>query len=119
MISKEEARDSFNTVGCTWQPGYPDPYYPNPNYPWYPSTIPSTETTTKIVFSERKEAVKIPELYPEDLDTLKEVMNYLDTMASLSGIYEIEIRVRLDDDRDIWAVLGYGESGDPCVLRFE
>lgn len=62
--------------------------------------------------------MKIPELYPENLDTLKAVMNLLPALGQIDGIFEVEIRVRIDDV-DVWAVIGYGESGDPCVVRFE
>ena len=62
--------------------------------------------------------VKIPELYPENLDTLKHIMARLDLFARLDGVVEVEVHVRVDDV-DIWAVIGYsGETGDPCLLRF-
>lgn len=60
----------------------------------------------------------IPELYPENLDTLKHIMARVPLLANIDGVYEIEIRVRVDDV-DTWAIIGYGESGDPCLLRFE
>lgn len=62
--------------------------------------------------------MKIPELYPENLDTLKTIMNRIETLAKIDGVFEVEIRVRVDD-LDTWAVIGYGESGDPCLLRFD
>lgn len=61
---------------------------------------------------------KIPELYPENLETLRKLVDMVPAIASVDGVYEIELRVRVDDV-DTWAVIGYGESGDPCVLRFE
>lgn len=62
--------------------------------------------------------MNIPELYPENLDTLKHIMNRLDLFAKIDGVFGVEVRVRVDD-LDTWAVIGYGESGDPCLLRFE
>lgn len=58
------------------------------------------------------------ELYNTDLQTLLKVMEYLDEVTSNTGVFSIEIRVRTDDV-DEWAVIGWGEAGDPCVLRFE
>lgn len=58
------------------------------------------------------------ELYPENLRTLQNILGYVEDVGNQDGVFEVEIRVRLDDV-DEWAVLGYGESGDPCVLRFE
>ncbi len=107
MISKNESMG-------TWQPGYPDPYYPQtplPNIPWYP------HTGTGIQFPKEK-LVTTPELYSEDLDILKTLMARLPTMAGIAGVTEIEIRVRIHEE-EIWAVIGYGEAGDPCLLRFE
>lgn len=60
----------------------------------------------------------MPELYPENLDTLKTIIARIPTLSKIEGIYDIEIRVRMDDF-DGWAVIGYGESGDPCLLRFD
>lgn len=135
MISKDEAMSMDNNSfegncicwgssvkgctarNCTWVPSYPTypdpyPYVPSvPNTPWYPSTT----TTTKLVFGDK---VKIPELYPENLDTLKAVMENLERLSSIEGVFGIEIRVKVDDV-DAWAVIGWGESGDPCLLRFE
>ena len=62
--------------------------------------------------------MKIPELYPENLDTLKTIMARIPTLARIDGVFELEVRVRVDD-LDIWAIVGYGEAGDPCLLRFE
>lgn len=67
---------------------------------------------------EKNVSIKTPELYFENLTTLKVVMDKLDELVSIDGLFDIEIRVRVDDV-DAWAVIGYGESGDPCVLRFE
>ena len=61
---------------------------------------------------------KIPELYPENLETLRILSNRIAALAEVPGVFEVEIRVRLDD-LSVWAVIGYGEAGDPCVLRFE
>lgn len=58
------------------------------------------------------------ELYEEDLNTLITVLDCLEDLSKVEGLFEVEIRVRVDDV-DTWAVVGYGESGDPCVLRFE
>lgn len=59
-----------------------------------------------------------PELYKENLITLNEVLSNLDSIAGLPGVFDVEIRVKVDDVAS-WAVIGYGESGDPCILRFE
>lgn len=58
------------------------------------------------------------ELYDTDLETLKNLLGYVDKITEQVSVFEIEIKVRLDDTLD-WVVLGYGEAGDPCVLRFE
>ncbi len=58
------------------------------------------------------------EWYPENLEALLAVMKYIPELALVEGVHEIEVRVRVDD-METWAVIGYGESGDPCVLRFE
>lgn len=58
------------------------------------------------------------ELYPEDLQTMLDVMVHLENIASIYGVFEVEIRVRIQDT-NTWTILGYGEAGDPCVLRFE
>lgn len=62
--------------------------------------------------------MKTPELYPENLETLKHIMARVPLLANIEGVHELEIRVRVDD-LDTWAVIGYGETGDPCLLRFE
>lgn len=62
--------------------------------------------------------MNIPELYPENLETLKHVMARLDLLGKIEGVFEVEIYVRVDDV-DTWAVIGYGDSGDPCLMRFE
>lgn len=107
MISKSEAMDANNQ----WIPGYPDPYpsYPLPHIPTYPSTT---------TFIQRETKVTSPELYADDLDVLKTLMARLPTLAGIEGVTEIEIRVRMHDENS-WAVIGYGEAGDPCVIRFE
>lgn len=58
------------------------------------------------------------ELYPENLNTMLELMKALPELSAIDGVFEVEVRVRVDD-MDIWAVIGWGEAGDPCVLRFE
>jgi hypothetical protein len=62
--------------------------------------------------------INSPELYPENLDTLKHIMARIPTLANLDGVYEIEVRVRMENV-DTWAIIGYGEAGDPCLLRFD
>lgn len=66
----------------------------------------------------KKQNMKTPELYPENLETLKHIMARLDLFGNIEGVFGIEVRVRIDD-LDTWVVIGYGESGDPCLLRFE
>lgn len=58
------------------------------------------------------------EWYPENLESLIRVIEAVPDLADIDGVFEIEVRVRVDD-QTTWAVIGYGESGDPCVLRFE
>lgn len=58
------------------------------------------------------------ELYHDDLNTLLELLDRVEDLAMVDGVSEIEIRVRVNEE-STWAVLGYGESGNPCVLRFE
>lgn len=58
------------------------------------------------------------ELYPDDLRTMINIMGYVEDVANVEGVSDIEIKVRINDE-ETWTVLGYGESGDPCVLRFE
>lgn len=58
------------------------------------------------------------ELYKEELITLSRLLGYVDDVANQEGVFEVEIRVRFDDT-DSWAVLGFGEAGEPCVLRLE
>lgn len=58
------------------------------------------------------------ELYKEDLHLLSNLLGYVEDVANNDGLFEVEIRVRIFEG-DHWAVLGYGEAGDPCVLRFE
>lgn len=67
---------------------------------------------------EKYKMKQIPELYPENLDTLKHIMARMDLFGRIDGVFEVEVRVRIDDV-DSWAVIGYGMAGDPCVLRFE
>lgn len=68
--------------------------------------------------SRKKVNIKMPELYSENLDTLKTIMARIPMLSKIEDIYEVEIRVRIDGI-DTWAVIGYGESGDPCLLRFD
>lgn len=58
------------------------------------------------------------ELYETELQTLSRLLGYVEDVSNHEGVFEVEIWVRLDDV-DTFAVLGWGESGDPCVLRFE
>lgn len=58
------------------------------------------------------------ELYPENLNTMLELMKALPELSAIDGVFEIELKVRVDD-MDTWTVIGWGEAGDPCVLRFE
>lgn len=60
----------------------------------------------------------VPEIYQPDLDTLSRVMDHLGNVAAVSGVFDIEFRVKLEDGSS-WVVIGYGESGDPAILRFE
>lgn len=57
------------------------------------------------------------ELYSTDLETLNILLQYVEDISS-EAIFMVEIRVKLHDERH-WVVLGWGEAGDPCVLRFE
>lgn len=64
-----------------------------------------------------EEMTAVPELYLEDLQTLQKVMERLEDF-SISGVFAVEIKVKVDDT-NTWAVIGWGEAGDPCLLRFE
>lgn len=60
-----------------------------------------------------------PELYRYDLEVLQKVMGALEEITSdIDELFSVEIRVKTDDI-STWIVIGWGESGDPCVLRFE
>lgn len=103
-------------VGCTknqdlvW-----DPNWPNTS----PGIFPNTTVTTKLTFPKKDEKeVNIPELYDSDLQTLQYVMSTLEDVSRVDGVFSVEIRVKTDDVSS-WAVIGWGESGDPCILRFE
>jgi hypothetical protein len=61
----------------------------------------------------------VSELYPENLETLIKVTDALPDLSFIDGVFEVEVRVRVDAESDTWAVIGYGEAGDPCILRFE
>lgn len=65
-----------------------------------------------------KVQTNFPELYPKNLETLKHVMARLDLMGRIDGVFDVEVYIRLEDIA-VWAVVGYGESGNPCILRFE
>lgn len=59
------------------------------------------------------------ELYDTDLHTLQQVLPYVETIThEVPDLFTIEIRMRTDDT-DQWFVLGWGEAGDPAVLRIE
>lgn len=58
------------------------------------------------------------ELYDTDLRTLAGLLGYVEDVANNEDVEDLEIRIKLVNS-DVWAVLGYGEAGDPCVLRFE
>ena len=60
----------------------------------------------------------IPELYDDNLTTLKHVLKALEDVSHIDGVFQAEIRVKVDDVES-WAVIGWGEAGEPCVLRFE
>lgn len=61
---------------------------------------------------------RIPELYESNLITLTQVLHALEDLTKVDGLFACEIRVRVDDVES-WAVIGWGEAGEPCVLRFE
>lgn len=61
---------------------------------------------------------RIPELYADNLNTLKRVLDALEQLTKIEGLFAAEIRVKVDDVES-WAVIGWGEAGDPCILRFE
>lgn len=124
---------SCNTLGCKpgqWcmncaYPGYPsNPVYPS--IPVYPNSNPAYPNTNRIYPStvwyypppKIEGTMKIPELYPNNLETLKHIIARMDLFSKVEGVQEVEVRIRIDD-LDTWAVIGYGESGDPCLLRFE
>lgn len=71
----------------------------------------------KLTQKEVKKSVKIPELYQENLDALSNALREFEGIET-SGLFDLELRVKIDDV-ECWAVIGYGESGDPCILRFE
>lgn len=58
------------------------------------------------------------ELYDSDLRQLANLLGYVEDVANNESVEDLEIRIKLVDS-GVWAVLGYGEAGDPCVLRFE
>lgn len=89
MISKDEAQETWKTMGGQILPLIPQP-------------------------------VKVPtfELYEDDLRNLANLLGYVEDVANQEGVFDVQIRVRFDDT-EYWAVLGYGESGDPAVIRFE
>lgn len=106
MISKDEAQETWKTMGCgTKAIENQQIYVPGVTLPPFPEPLPP---------------VKIPsfELYKDDLFTLAGLLGYVEDVANQSGVFDVEIRVKFDDT-NYWAVLGYGESGDPAIIRFE
>jgi hypothetical protein len=59
-----------------------------------------------------------PELYKDDLVAIVQVFDRLDDIGIIPGLEEVEISVRFFEDSS-WIVIGYGETGEPCVLRIE
>lgn len=111
MISKDETRNTF------WPDPMPSDHYsigkpPKCGNCFEEWPCPKSQQPKKV-----DKVTKIPELHPEDLDTLARLIEELNNMLT-DGLFEIEIRVRLEEVGP-WAVIGYGEAGDPCVLRFE
>lgn len=64
------------------------------------------------------ESVDTPELIAGDLQTISKVMAYLEDISNNINAWETEIRVRLYEDHN-WVVIGWTDSGDPAILRFE
>ena len=60
---------------------------------------------------------KIPELYEDDLIKITAAMGVLDSLSQ-TGVFSCELRVKTDDV-DTWVIIGYGEDGEPAILRFE
>ena len=56
------------------------------------------------------------ELYDTDLSMLQEALNFVEPLSSIFGVKDVEIHVKGGDG--YWAILGWGEAGDPCILRF-
>lgn len=77
----------------------------------------SLENCTMTVKAKQEEE-EVPELYREDLVVLTEVFDHLETLSQVSGVFAVEIRVKAADVNS-WAVIGWSESGDPAILRFE
>lgn len=102
VISKDEAINSFKdqSLGC-------GQINTHPRYPW--DALPTQNPVP----------VKAPtlELYQEDLLTLSRLLDYVEELAVQDGVIDVEIRVKFDADN--WAVLAYGEAGDPAIIRFE
>lgn len=73
---------------------------------------------TSTTWTQIKEVPVKIEIYKENLDTLSEVLSRVEDIVGVSGVFDAEIRVKVDD-METWVVMGYGESGDPCILRFE
>lgn len=61
---------------------------------------------------------RLPELYEDNLITLTKVLHALEDLTKIDGLFACEIRVKIDDVES-WAVIGWGEAGEPAVLRFE
>jgi len=62
--------------------------------------------------------MRVPELYAANLAALSKVLQALEELSKIDGLFSVEIRVKVEDV-DSWAVVGWAESGDPAVLRFE
>lgn len=58
------------------------------------------------------------QLYLDDLYALQQLLDYVEKLSQITGVFSMEIRVKFDDT-DTWAIVGWGESGDPAFLRFE
>lgn len=58
------------------------------------------------------------ELYNDDLEGLMQALGHLEDLSNIPNVFAVEIKLKFDDTND-WVVVGWGEAGDPCVLRFE
>lgn len=96
MISKDEAQETWKTMGCGTSQIQPNIFPTPPIHKPVPSF----------------------ELYESDLRNLANLLGYVEDVANNEGVFDVQIRVRFDDT-EYWAVLGYGEAGDPAIIRFE